>query len=216
MSWFSWKKKPVEEESVIANLDLHPSLLECVKQNKMRPDHVSLSIPVNKNNTTTIPDRSQVVIADDKNKFTTWQVPSLRNLFRGTKTPPSISEMEHYPVEYVALFYIVESHILLAMDIIGNKTDQEFEEIYSNLRRRPDGRSLGVLHDLAWQAAAFMLGTHAVSEAEFDAVFRQLTKSARTFKMGPSSRNYVDYLRRTFSGEKLDDIFDAAISENPE
>jgi len=69
------------------------------------------------------------------------------------------------------------------------------EEIYSALRRRPDGRSLGPMHDFLWQVAALTLGMHEVSAAEFEAIFGQLERSVREWALRPVSRNYVDYLR---------------------
>jgi len=77
----------------------------------------------------------------------------------------------------------------------GNLTDQQTEEIYSMLRRRPDGRSLGVEHDFVWQVAALVLGSYEMSAAEFEALFRQLAKSARVRSQFPVSRNYAAYLR---------------------
>jgi hypothetical protein len=70
-------------------------------------------------------------------------------------------------------------------------------EIYSTLRRRPDGRSLGFVHDYMWQAAALILGTRPLSQAEFEAIMARLERSCRTFELGPTSRNYVTSLRAT-------------------
>ena len=44
------------------------------------------------------------------------------------------------------------------------------EEIYSILRRRPDGKSLGFVHDCMWQAAALMLATRPLSQGEFEVI----------------------------------------------
>jgi hypothetical protein len=65
------------------------------------------------------------------------------------------------------------------------------------LRRRPDGRSLGFVHDYMWQAAALLLGTRTLSQAEFEAIMARLERSCRTFEQGPTSRNYVAALRTT-------------------
>jgi hypothetical protein len=70
-------------------------------------------------------------------------------------------------------------------------------EIYSTLRRRPDGRSLGLVHDYMWQAAAIVLGTLPLSQAEFEAILSRLERSCRTFRMSPGSRNYVATLEST-------------------
>jgi hypothetical protein len=70
-------------------------------------------------------------------------------------------------------------------------------EIYSNLRRRPDGRSLGFFHDYLWQAAALILGTRVLSKAEYEAILARLERSCRTFRMGPTSRNLAASLHQT-------------------
>jgi hypothetical protein len=103
--------------------------------------------------------------------------------------------MDHYPPEYVPIFYFVERHLLTICDSLGDRTDQEIEEIYSLLRRRPDGKSIGPVHDALWQTAAMVLGTHPLSQAEFDAIFGALARSTRCWGWGVVSRNYVAYLR---------------------
>jgi hypothetical protein len=75
-------------------------------------------------------------------------VPTLRELFRGNRAPPP--DMDHYPPEYTPLFYFIETHFLTLCDARGDRTDQEMEEIYFMLRRRPEGRSLGASHDFMW------------------------------------------------------------------
>jgi len=78
-------------------------------------------------------------------------------------------------------------------------TDETFIEIYSLMSRRPDGRSLGFIHDMIWQFAALMLCLKPLSEEEYTAIFRRLAHSARDWRTGPSSRFYINYLR----GEEL-------------
>ena len=85
--------------------------------------------------------------------------------------------------------------MLTVCDAQGDRTDQELEEIYSMLRRRADGRSLGPMHDFLWQCAALVLGMHALSQAQHEAIFGQLARSVRKWALRPISRNYVTYLR---------------------
>ena len=87
---------------------------------------------------------------------------------------------------------------LALCDASKDRTDQEMEDIYSALRRRPDGRSLGAIHDFMWQVAALLLGSHTVSAAEYHALLGALVRSTRKWALRPVSRNYVAYLRRTF------------------
>jgi hypothetical protein len=49
-----------------------------------------------------------------------------------------------------------------------------------------------------WQAAALILGTRSLSQAEFEAIMSRLERSCRTFEQGPTSRNYVAALTSTF------------------
>ena len=104
--------------------------------------------------------------------------------------------MERYPAQYVPFFYRIEHNVFRycrTMDL--NPVDAEFLDIYSQMRRRPDGRSCSDLHDVVWQSAALVLGLRPWSEAEYTAVFGQLARSARHFKIGPASRNYIAYIQ---------------------
>lgn len=124
-----------------------------------------------------------------------WQVPSLNSLFRGERQPPVLGD---YPQEYNDSFAILEVHVLELSNLIGDRCDQEMLEVFSALRRRPDGRSHGYVHDYMWQAAALVLGTRPLSRAEFESIMSRLERSCRTFSIGPVSRNYVAALKVTF------------------
>src|SRR5262249_34628040 len=95
-------------------------------------------------------------------------------------------------------FLFVERHLLVLCEAMGDRTDQELEQIYSTLRRRPDGRSLGLAHDFLWQTLAVLIGLFPISEAEYSAVVGQLEASTRSFGLRPVSRNYVGYVRSSF------------------
>ncbi len=105
--------------------------------------------------------------------------------------------MAHYPPNSVMFFYGIEHKVLLFCALTHHPLDAEFIEIYAQMRRRPDGKSLGPLHDVIWQSAAVVLGLRPWSAAEYTAVFGQLCRSARHFHIGPSSRNYLEYLQQT-------------------
>ena len=122
-------------------------------------------------------------------------MPALAGLFRDNQTPPP--DMDHYPESYTPYFFFIENHILTVCKAKGDRTDQELEEIYSMLRRRPDGRSLGVVHDFLWQVAALLLGTQALSAADFEALVGALERSTRRWGLRPVSCNYVAYLHQT-------------------
>jgi hypothetical protein len=91
-----------------------------------------------------VEDRHAVPLTNGE-EIVLWHVPTLRELFRGNRAPPP--DMDRYPPEYTPLFYFIETHFLTLCDARGDRTDQEMEEIYSMLRRRPEGRSLGASHD---------------------------------------------------------------------
>jgi hypothetical protein len=98
---------------------------------------------------------------------------------------------------------LMDMQFLQLCEFIGDRRDAEMLEVFSALRRRPDGRSLGFVHDYMWQAAALMLGITPLSQAEFEAILSRLERSCRTFEMGPTSRNYSLTLRQTLGGAKV-------------
>jgi hypothetical protein len=139
-------------------------------------------------------DRQIMSFTDGKNIWD-WEVDSLRSLFRGDRQPPVLGE---YPEAYNDAFILFDLHVLEISRFFGDRRDAEVKEIFSLLRRRPDGRSQGFVHDYLWQAATLILGTRPLSQAEFEAIMARLERSCRTFEQGPASRNYVAALRNTF------------------
>jgi len=139
-------------------------------------------------------DRSQLCLTDGK-AFWFWQTDSLRALFRGNRQPPVLGA---YPEAYNDSFALLDLHALEISKFFGDQRDSEMKEIYSALRRRPDGRSLGFVHGYMWQAAAWVLGTRLLSQAEYEAIMARLEQSCRRFERGTTSQNYVATLRSTF------------------
>lgn len=153
---------------------------------------IRLAVKVKNDRYIQMPDRRIVSVTDGKERVE-WTVGSLSELFRGEQVPPP--DLQQYPPEYVPCFYFIESHLLMLCDAIGDRTDQEMEEVYAALRRRPDGRSLSPIHDFMWQVSALLLGKYALSAAEFEGIMETLLSSARRWGLRPVSRFYVDYLR---------------------
>lgn len=139
-------------------------------------------------------ERNLIGLTDGKN-FWDWEVDSLRALFRGDRRPPVLGD---HPEAYNDSFILFDLHVLEISRFFGDRRDAEMREVFSLLRRRPDGRSQGFVHDYLWQAAALVLGTRPLSQAEFEAIMARLERSCRTFQMGPGSRNYVAALKSTF------------------
>jgi hypothetical protein len=180
-------------------VDLFPTLRALVESEGLKPDPLTIAFESDDQGKLRVQDKHSVYISNGT-KAACWEVPSLQALFRGDRKPPP--DMDHYPEAYTPHFILLEGHVLALCDAMGDRTDQEMEEIYSMLRRRPDGRSLGFTHDFMWQGAALLLGTRALSALEFEALMGALERSTRKWGLRPISRNYVAYLHRSFEGEE--------------
>ena len=125
-------------------------------------------------------------------------VPSLRELFRGDKVLGDISFFED---SYIPFFFNIEKMLVerFIMDNSYMTTDEKFIDIYSILRRKPDGKSIGRVHDNIWRNIAFFLITRHCSQGEYEAFIRRLEQSARAFHMNCFSINYYNYLLDTYS-----------------
>ncbi len=174
---------------------LHASLEGLVNAQGMDPKGLTVGLQEGPGGVLRIESRHIVPVCQGK-EAVMWQVPALGALFRGDRKPPA--DMKEYPPFYVPAFHFVETHVLHLCRAKGDRTDQEMEEIYATLRRRPEGRSLGLGHDFMWQVCALMLGMYELSEAEYLAVISRLEASVRTWALRPVSRFYVGYLKNTF------------------
>jgi hypothetical protein len=175
--------------------DFAPDLRTLVEAKGLNPEKLCVALETDDHHNIRVLDKHSVPVSDGQ-KMAYWPVPTLTGLCRGNRAPPP--DMDHYPKEHAPCFFLIESHVLTVCQALGDRTDQELEEIYSMLRRRPDGRSLGVVHDFLWQVSAFLLGTHVLSAAEFEALIGALERSTRNWGLRPVSRNYVAYLHQTF------------------
>jgi hypothetical protein len=177
--------------------DLFPTLRSVVEAEGLNADQLTVALEKDDREKTCIRDRHVIFVAD-RAKAAVWEVPTLQELFRGDRMPPS--DMDHYPEAYTPHFFYIENHVLNLCELIGDRTDQEMEEVYSMLRRRPDGRSLGLTHDLVWQAGALLLGTRVLSGAEFEALIGAMERSTRRWALRPVSRNHAAYLHEMIEG----------------
>jgi hypothetical protein len=172
----------------------HLSLQTALDVAGLKASETDLGLPLSEPGSPRRP-RSDILLVDRNNSFGTWTVPSLTSLFRGARVAP---DLQQYPPDYVPVFAFIEQRVVSWAQATRTPTDSEMEEVYSNLRRRPDGRSLNATHDAVWQIAAFTLGEFELSAAEFDASFGQLAKSARRWKLGSTSREYLPALAKMF------------------
>lgn len=186
--------------SLYAPFDLATALAEVVWREGLDRDGLSVSAERDDAGQPVIPSRQSIRL-DDGELGVEWRVDSIPSLFRGDKKPPSDADLVEPPVQYMWFFDCVEYHLIGFCEEIGDPTDEEILEIYTTMRRRPDGKSLGRLHDAVWQFACLAIALKPVSSAEYDALFRRLARSARTFRMGASSRNYLPAIRRAYEIE---------------
>src|SRR5512138_1406187 len=140
---------------------LHASLEGLVNAQGMEQAGLAVGLQEGPGGIVRIESRTIVPVCQG-DKAVMWEVPSLSSLFRGDRKPPA--DMREYPPFYVPAFHTIERHVLTLSGAKGDRTDQEMEEIYATLRRRPEGRSLGLSHDFMWQACALTLGMHELSE----------------------------------------------------
>lgn len=175
--------------------NFYPSLREAVDTVPLPCKGLIVGMPVNSDKKIVIPDRHDILLVEG-GKACRWQVPALRDLFRGERVPPVFGDRPS--AEYNCCFYVIEWHMTMICDAEGNRTDQEFNDVYSAMRRRPDGKNLGKLHDFLWQASALLLGMRPTSAAEFEAIMGRLALSTKHFSDGLVSRNYIESIRPTF------------------
>lgn len=118
-------------------------------------------------------------------------LPRLSALFRGDARCPELTGVP--PPHLIGIFSCVET--TAANWCFTHKRrvrDEEFEKMYSNLRRRPDGSSPHPLFDYLRAALRFAMTVRPTSEDEFDKITRRLARSARTFRQSAISTNYFD------------------------
>ena len=175
--------------------DLHPSLRAVVDEAGLNVARLSVSLCVSGDGKTTAGDRHDIMLYDG-DISATWRVDSLTGLFRGDAAAPDSMEMKFYPDEYHSFFFDIESNLVMLADLDLPPTDQQFVEAYSTVRRRPNGKSVSSLHDMVWQCTCLALALQPWSAKECEAVLAQLARSARSFRMGASSRNYMAYLKQ--------------------
>ncbi|MBI4431537.1 MAG: hypothetical protein HY587_07495 [Candidatus Omnitrophica bacterium] len=197
MFWTKIRRADKKKNDHLQNLI--PSLREIVERDGLDLSTLNLALvfPEGWQGPPFIEDRHRICLVDKSHQFSAWNMSSLRELFRGEQEPPS------YEIEldenYVEIFFRIERNVLLAHDFMqGITTDEEMLRLYSLIRRRPDAKSEGFLHDVIYQSAALVLALKPLSLKEFESVMNRLTLSARHWKDGPASRHYIHHLRGSY------------------
>lgn len=148
-----------------------------------------------------LPIKEEVVLTTSSGAPLAVDLKPITELFAGDRTPPDFADGP--PHDYVPFFATIE---LTAADYCSVlecvEVDREFERLYRHLRRRPDGSHRNPLFSYLQAAARLYMSLHDVSQAEFEAVVRRIERSARTFSMGSTSRNYHNFALRCFVGKR--------------
>jgi hypothetical protein len=113
----------------------------------------------------------------------------LRSLFRGASDPGEFGSTPS--PEYDPVFSFLEVQLGRVVAARGTPLrDDEAVDLFSAMRRRPDGRYQSPLYVYFRAALQVLLTIRPTSEREFDAVLRRLERSARTFRADSASTNY--------------------------
>jgi hypothetical protein len=113
----------------------------------------------------------------------------LRSLFRGATAVAEFGSTP--PPEYDLVFAFIERPMALFCAAAPSPVrDQDFEKLYTELRRRPDGRYQSPLYRYLQAVLRALLLLRPTSESEFEAALRRLARSARTFSEGATSTHY--------------------------
>lgn len=178
---------------------LAPSLAAVVNENGLDAEGLRLtfeapdSSPLNA--PTRLADRSALRVSD-RTKQGVWHVSSLRALWRGDRHVSSFSGEP--PAEYQPPMMALENDVHILAHHFGPPTDDDILNAFSALRRRPDGRSDGLWHDLLYQCAALCLGRWTLGESEYQAIMQRLERSVRLHRESAGSRNYIGMLHDMF------------------
>ena len=143
------------------------------------------------------PAGAQVRVGIDEDKHTLVTLRPLQELFTGNAKAPDLSGES--PREWQPFLMSIEATLFNFCAINKRaESDQEFERVLSQLRRRPDGRDPNKLFGYARAALQVYLSLHDISREQYEAVVGRLIRSARTFSDGYLSRNYFQMLVQTF------------------
>lgn len=126
-------------------------------------------------------------------------------LFTGSRKPPSFSYAptpEYEPfvtmIERTAIDYCKVTRRLVH--------DQEFNWLYTHLRRRPDGTDKNPLFAYLQAAARLYMSLRDVSRDEFEAVVGRLALSAKHFSIGYSSTNYFEIVSQNLATQEAAEV----------
>jgi len=143
--------------------------------------------------------QGETVFVTDGEQAASVELKEIGELFRGDRRPPSLDGEP--PPAYTPFFMAIERAAYEYCAASEAKIrDKEFEKVYNDLRRRPDGAGEYPVSYHLQAALRLYLSLHEVSQLEYEAVMRRLSRSARTFAEGYTSTNYFDRALRPVFG----------------
>ncbi len=147
--------------------------------------------------------REQLMVEVDGNTPFMVSFPSIRDLFRET----SFSLDDDDESLWNSFKSSVDQSLISAVDHFGVScpSDNDLMEIFSAMRRRPDGRSLGLAHNLVWKGAMRFLLEYECDQKAYEAFFQLLEHEAKIFRNGYNSYIYIEFSRSLLNGELTPD-----------
>jgi hypothetical protein len=148
-----------------------------------------LRVPIQRDeNKKVVPLRGEVPVMGNEGLVLVTLKP-VSKLWTGSAVPPDLSRTP--PPQYQPFLLLLESTAANYCAAIGKaETDDEFERLFRQLRRRPDGDDPHPLFSYLQGAARLYLSLRDVSQAEYEAVVNRLSQSAKWHSTHVGSTNY--------------------------
>lgn len=161
---------------------------------KIAPEEFSFIIPIRVDEQTNEPKALDVEVPVQSGEHATLlSLKTIPQLFAGNRQPPSFKGEP--PEEYFPFLFLLERTAVDYCNISGRiPYDEEFDRLYRQLRRRPDGVEANPLFSYLQAAARLYMSLRDVSRAEFEAVVQKLSRSAGHWAEGAASKNYHRHL----------------------
>jgi hypothetical protein len=148
-----------------------------------------LRVPVRKDETGAVLPLDEEVPVMGNEGLVSLPLQALSRLWTGKRVPPDLSRTP--PPEYHAFLLLLESTAANYCAATGRpETDDTFERLYRQLRRKPEGRDAHPLFSYLKGAARLYLTLRDTSQAEFEAVLHRLSQSAKWHSTHVGSTNY--------------------------
>lgn len=148
-----------------------------------------LRVPIQRDeNKKVLPPREEVPVMGNEGLVLVTLKP-ITQLWTGSAVPPDLSRTP--PQQYQPFLLLLESTAANYCAAVGKpETDDEFERLYRQLRRRPDGTDPHPLFAYLQGAVRLYMSLRDVSQAEFEALVNRLSQSAKWHSSHVGSTNY--------------------------